>query len=364
MRLEQTLAAVAAVILVFDCADAHAAGNLDAFPSVVGSPVTQRYYAYKIDPVGIGRSVPAAINDSGMIVGTLLTDTGYVPFLTGARGAGAKRIEFSDSSQGVALAVNNAGMVVGSYLDPKTLFYSPYVYTQERGATPIFDRSPPEGGSATAVNNNNQIVGYILEYYAPFEDYFYHGFMVKPSGEIITRFPQIPADSFRPTAINDSGQVTGATGNAIGPIVTGPMGRGFVAFAPDAVYGESNAINSRGNVAGEAFGSFASGHVAFSTLKGTDKFNLHRANGVSDSRALAIAPNGTTGGWSQVLEAPFYRAFIAKPKGALQDLNPLIVNKPPGVTFTAVYGINSSLQAAVEADDGNAYIVCPAENCR
>ena len=312
-----------------------------------------------------GGTYPNGMNGLGQAVGnadtTVSTSSGTVladhAFLYTGSGALVDLGTFDNGlGQSIAAAINNSGMVVGHSDssgpgNPTRAF----VYTQGGG---MKDLGTLGGTQAVAedINNLGQIVGY-----AQLANGKYDGFIYSGSGPMVDL-----GSAYSPLLINDAGEVVGigsigGSNTTYGTFVssggTGTWSNiGSLGGPQTYPYG----INGHGQIVGYATTSAGSQYNAFLYSGGTitdlgDGFggDISYANGINSYGEIvgqASLPGDTVG-----------HAFVEFPGEPMEDLNDLI-RPMPGWVLGHAYTVNDQgqiLVAAPIAPTGCAVILTP-----
>ena len=221
-----------------------------------------------IDPPGsIGSTefapsgtAPIAINPTGYITGNYLdANFGLHGFLRAPGGGPPTTFDPPGSSgpQTYPMAINPAGAITGSYLDVNTGTFQGFLRAPD-GTFPKFD---PQGSllsptslltQVTAINPAGAITGW---YFPNFFTGPVHGFLRSPNGNIISFDPPapLPALGIFPYAINPAGTITGNYfGNNQYHGFLRATGGAFTTFDPQGSTNTTTptAINQSGEVTG------------------------------------------------------------------------------------------------------------------
>jgi probable HAF family extracellular repeat protein len=107
-----------------------------------------------------GSMAPRAVNNSGTVVGMNDTGDGMTHALIWTRGAGITRLEKPKGYvRAEASAINNAGVVVGTIDGPGGSDIGPNAFVYEKGRLRVLSECGPALVGATAINDAGQVAG-------------------------------------------------------------------------------------------------------------------------------------------------------------------------------------------------------------
>lgn len=334
------------------------------------SAQSQALYAYRLAHQKPG-CLAEGINDSGQIVGT--HDQGFgTAFLTWPGGGAIRNLSLPGDMWSKGMAVNNAGVVVGRYRDELGRWL--YFLTDPDGANRRPYPVPPGMASFSPrdINDGGQVLG------TRDDDV---GVIVQADG-LGWQDMEAPANAVRPFPLrfNERGQVIGRasyapTSTATFGFVTGPGGLGAAWLRTPATHQALYVwgLNDVGQVAGTLTTLNESTRGFISDPGPSGGAYLKRAGQPHDRlEVLGIDSQGRAyGSLHEQLPSGERRrfAYVAGPDRKVVDLNPLVVNMPPGLALKQVRDINRNGQMAAQAGpaigDGSnvCYIVCPRARC-
>ncbi|MCA0177269.1 MAG: hypothetical protein LCH73_13470 [Proteobacteria bacterium] len=334
------------------------------------SAQSQTLYAYRLAQQKIG-CFAEGINDSGQIVGTHDQGSG-VAFLSLPHGGAIRNLSQPGDMWSKATAVNNAGVVIGRYRDALGQWLT--FLTDADGANRRPYPLPPGMASfgPRDLNDAGQVLGARDGEASA---------IVQADG-FSWQDVEAPADAVGPVALrlNESGQVIGwasfaPPSTATYGFVTGPGGLGAAWLRTPATHLAVyvHGLNDLGQVAGTLTTLNESTRGFISNPGPSGGAYLKRAGQPHDSiEVLGIDSQGRAyGSLHEKLPSGERRrfAYVAGPDRKVVDLNPLVVNLPPGVALKQVRDINRNGQMAVQAgtlggeDNNICYIVCPEPRC-
>ena len=197
------------------------------------------------------RTEATDINDRGEVSGTLYPAAGGSrAFWWSTRTGLIRLLPLHGASSSVSIALNDRGVVLGSVLDDE---WTPIVWDLRAGT----HRRLTELDSAQAINNRGWVAG--TAFYLDFSQAS-KPMVWRPHGSLI-QLPFLPGDdSSLVTGINDSGEVVGTSMNVqledelFGvPVVWNMAGRTICELARPGALDTPFAINNRGRIAGGYF---------------------------------------------------------------------------------------------------------------
>lgn len=329
---------------------------------------------YQIADLGVlpgdGVSSASALNSKGQVVGSSISPTGisHAFLYSGSGLIGLGTLPGGTTAQ--ASGINTAGQVVG-VSDTSAGFNHAFLYSngmmQDLGVLPGDTLS-----YATGINSQGQVAGYsqipppspVPENLTPSPT---HAFVY--TGTALTGLGALPGDaSSFAFAINDQGQVAGASFTSSGPerafLSTGGVLKDL--GTPSGMYSSATGVNSKGQVVGTT-GVFVPAQappVPSSTpqyaflYSGTTPVSLGTLPGDTDSVADAVNDSGQVVGRSS--GAGVDRAFLYS-NGVMKDLTSLLP-AGSGWTLTEATEINNTGQICGTGQHNNmrrAFLLTP-----
>jgi probable HAF family extracellular repeat protein len=195
-------------------------------------------------------------------------------------------------------------------------------------------------GDATAINSSGQVTGAFVASSGQFHAFLYDAGVSRDLGPLLGS-----AGSFA-RAINDVGEVAGDSPNGV-PFVS--SGTGLVGLPHTALFAHAVAIDDSGRVAGSAI---FPGNVQHAVLWDHGEF-LDLGTLAGSSAATAINDSGDVVGFSLGAGAAFLYT-----EGRMFDLNNLLV-EPIGTMLSSAEGINRSGQIVATGDNAHVYLLTP-----
>ena len=243
--------------------------------------------------IGNANGVGYAINDSGVVVGSMETASGSCAFLYQNSALSVLPSLAGETTctqlNSAALAINSGGLIVGRSDPTSGASAVPTVWSQGKATGITLPTTPAAASQAAAVNNANVIAGEFFSF-------------KYPSGPSVVFTTEIGL------AINNAGQVAGFTNGSFPSAYV--YANGVVTVLPQAY--PLNQPNSNGTIAGQtAYAINNAGQIV-----GT----------IDDTNSTSVYPEF----------AFFYQ------NGAISDLNTLVTGAPAGLQLTAATGINDS----------------------
>jgi len=242
---------------------------------------------------------PAAINNSGQIVGYYVDSAGTPHGFLRATDGTITTIDVPGATATIAASISNTGWIVGSYAN-----------------------------SGTTVG---EIVGQTVN----------HGFTLSPDGKTLTTFDVPGASTTVPIAVNSSGLVVGQCSLASDPYVgvlgfmMSPDGKTFTTFsAVDNTYPAG--MNDNGDVVGYVYGEEGSTRQGWLRTADGTLTTIQDTLG-NETRAFSVNNNGQIVGYYQT-EYYVDHAFLRNTDGTYITLD------PTGLGNTAAVAIDSSGQ--------------------
>ncbi|MFO0910988.1 MAG: HAF repeat-containing protein [Isosphaeraceae bacterium] len=118
--------------------------------------------------------VPRAVNDQGTVVGVRFGVNGHNRAAVWSRTQGYMLLNLPDGyDRSEAMAINNHGLIVGSLDGPSTSNIDPRAFVFHDGRLRVVNEAGPLFASATAINDKGQIAG-VLEEPEPHDDDHHH----------------------------------------------------------------------------------------------------------------------------------------------------------------------------------------------
>ncbi|MDP2225081.1 PEP-CTERM sorting domain-containing protein [Nitrosomonas sp.] len=203
--------------------------------------------------LGAAGSVARGINDSGQVVG--MSGNNH-PFITGPNGMGMTDLGNLGGSYSSANGINDSGQVVGwSGIIGDSHSHAFITGPNGMGMADLGTLYPNRNSNAAAINDSGQVVGS-----ATTDHYYSHAFITGPNGIGMTDLGTLGGTTSFAKDINDSGQVVGGA-DAISfsheyshAFITGPNGMGMTDLGTlGGKYSFANGINDSGEVVGLAY---------------------------------------------------------------------------------------------------------------
>ena len=304
--------------------------------------------------LGGASSEASGINDSGQVVGSSVTASGYThAFITGPNGIGMTDLGTLGRNYSRASGINDSGQVVGDSVTAKGYIDAFITGPNGIGMTGL-------GSSlhyrTTGINDSGQVVGYS----GPASGDSFHAFITGPNGIGVTDLGTLGgAESFA-FDINNSGQVVGqsetaaSAGGYTHAFITGPNGVGMIDIGTlgGAIASSSSGINDSGQVVGTSYIEGDVSAFAFITgLNGIGMINLGTLGGFY-SFANAINDSGEVVGLAATAIGELH-SFIFSHEG-ITDLSLLAPVVTAGWTDIVVNSINNNGQMVGYGDhNGN-----------
>jgi probable HAF family extracellular repeat protein len=158
-------------------------------------------------PGSTGGSIATAINDKGQIVGQAIDANGVTLAVTWENGkirVLGKLGGFGRGALSAAMGINNLGQVVGTSTVDTSLHVHAFLWTPNAGMQDLGTLSPDDDSTATGINNFGQVVGYSNSSFAG------RAFLWTTAGGM-QDLGSLGGTFTSASAINDAGQVTGAS---------------------------------------------------------------------------------------------------------------------------------------------------------
>ena len=328
------------------------------------------YTAINLGSLGGSPTYPFGINSSGQVVGTSTTSNGDTnAFITGPNGQGMTDLgTLPGYTVSGADGVNSYGQVVGYSASSSSLGAPEHAFITSANGQGMFDLGTLGGSSSEsfAINDNGQVVG------ASFTSSgSKHAFITGYNGQGMIDLGTLGGQNSEANSINANGQVAGWSLTSSGDphaFITGANGQGMIDLGtlPGNNWSFANGINASGQVAGTSqtmtgsppgFVSQSNTQAFITGPNGQGMIGLGTLGG-SMSAANGVNDLGEVVGVSAISDGTSH-AFVTGSNGiGMIDLNSL-VTLSGGDYLDSAFAINDNGQILAGSNVGEAYLLTP-----
>lgn len=299
-------------------------------------------------------SLATGINDSGQVVGSYYNSNfEHYAFSSGPNGTSLFELGTLGGAHSVAEDINESGQVAGASLLPNSTTLRAFL-TDSSGKE-MTSLGSQQLSYATDLNNSGMVVGH-----ATFgTDHFNHSFITGPNGLGITDMGTLGGNFSGATAVNESGQVVGASethfssqsNGVYHAFISGPNGTGLTDLGTLSTSKLARSIASDINESGQVVGVSdiipnSVNHAFITGPNGIGMTDLGTLGGIGNSSANAINDYGQVVGVSQPYSS-LNHGFIYS-DGVMVDLSLLEPIVTAGWTRISPLAINNSGQIVGE----------------
>ena len=150
----------------------------------------QTYTVTNLGTLGGLSTLPAAVNDTGQVVGQSQTAGGPVHAFLWTSESGMVDLGTLGGTYSYATAINDAGQVVGYSHNTEAYLHSAFLWTAEDGMVNLGTLGGTSCSSATGINNAGQVVGW-----SEFNGGEVYAFLWTPEGGMVNLNELIPTGS-------------------------------------------------------------------------------------------------------------------------------------------------------------------------